>query len=97
MHNPCSYLLHSAVTPLDYKRELFTILSFSACETRQCVDVAIVNDLMNEPEERFGVTLERTPDLDSRIILDRDDGQIFIQNDGKINKLYCSVCGKKLP
>ena len=81
VHNPCNYLLHSAVTPLDYKRELFTILSFSACEKRQCVDVAIVNDLMDDPEERFGVTLENISD--SRIILDPVNGQIFIQDDGK--------------
>ena len=76
-------ILHSAVTPMDYNRELFTILSFSACETRQCVDVAIVDDIMNEPEEEFNVTLERTPDLDSRITLDPDNGKIFIQDDGK--------------
>ena len=68
---------------MDYSRELFTILSFSACETRQCVNVAIVDDIMNEPEEEFNVTLERTPDLDSRITLHPDNGEIFIKDDGK--------------
>ena len=68
---------------MDYSRKLFTILSFSACGTRQCVDVTIVDDIMDEPEEGFNVTLERTPDLDSRITLDPDNGKIFIEDDGK--------------
>ena len=68
---------------MDYKLNSSTILSFPACDTRQCVDMIIVNDLMDEPEEGFGVTLERTPHLDSRIMLHPVNGEIFIKDDGK--------------
>ena len=67
---------------MDYELSASTF-SFSARETRQCVNVAVVNDVIDEPEERFGVTLERTPDLNNRIILDPVNGEIFIQDDGK--------------
>ena len=62
---------------------LSRILSFGACETKQCADMAIVDDLVDEPQEIFGITLERTPDLNSRIMLDPVDELIFIQDDGK--------------
>ena len=42
---------------------------FGVCETRHCVNVTIVNDNELEEIESFEVTLERTPNLDSRIIL----------------------------
>ena len=74
---------------MDYKHEFSTILSFPACETRQCVDVVIVNDLRDEPEEGFSVTLERTPDLDSRIMLHPLNGEIFIEDDG--NRFHTEV------
>ena len=46
-----------------------SILNFAACETRQCVDLTIVDDEPNEPVEEFDITLERTMDLDTRISL----------------------------
>ena len=68
---------------MDYL-ELNSILSFYACETRRCVNVTIVDDLVDEPLEYFNFTLERTPDLDTRISLFLVDGQIaIIDNDGK--------------
>ena len=72
--------------PLDYIR-LSRILSFAACETKQCVDVEIVNDVVDEPQEKFVVTLERTPDLNSRIMLDPVNEEIFIQDNGKYIKV----------
>ena len=51
-------------------------LSFAACEIRHCMTVNIVNDLVDEEVELFEFTLERTPDLDSRILLDPADKQI---------------------
>ena len=66
---------------MDYIR-LSTTLRFPACETRQCVNVAIVDDLTDEPEEGFSITLERTPDLNSRIILNPMNGDILIQDNG---------------
>ena len=71
-----------AVSPMDYLA-LAEVLIFDACETQQCVVVTIVDDVVDEPEEVFRVALERTIDLDSRIILEPIDGEIIIaDNDG---------------
>ena len=56
------------MAPTDYET-LSTTLMFAACETRRCVSVAIVEDILVESIETFGVTLERTPDLDRNITL----------------------------
>ena len=59
-------------------------LSFAACETRQCVNITIVDDLVDEPDEEFDVTLERTIGLDPRISLNPVDARVLIEdNDGK--------------
>ena len=50
-------------------------VQFELCETRRCVTISIVRD---EPEESFNYTLERTPDLDSRISLDPVEGEVVI-------------------
>ena len=55
------------------------ILQFPSCETRRCVNVSIVSDLIDEPEELFTYTLERTPDLDPRITLQPVEGEIVIE------------------
>ena len=69
--------------PMDYIG-LSRILSFPACDTRQCVNITIVDDLVDEPDEIFDVTLERTPGLDSRITLNPVDARVLIRdNDGK--------------
>ena len=48
------------------------------------MNVTIVDDLVDEPHEYFNFTLERTPDLDTRISLNPVDGRIaIIDNDGK--------------
>ena len=57
-----------------------TILNFPACETKQCVDV-IVDDEVLENVESFHVTLERTLGLDMRITLDPVDGVVEITDD----------------
>ena len=62
---------------------LSTILSFPACETKQCVDVTIVDDEVLEKVESFDVTLEKTPGLDTRITLNPVDGVVeIIDEDG---------------
>ena len=66
--------------PTDYI-EVSRMLSFAACETRQCVNVTILSDLMDEPVEEFDVTLERTTGLDSRISLRPVDARVVIHND----------------
>ena len=56
---------------------------FAACEIQQCVAVTIVDDVVDEPDEVFHASLERTPGMDSRITLDPTEGKIEIRdNDG---------------
>ena len=53
------------------------------------MNVTIVDDLVDEPLEYFNSTLERTPNLDTRILLNPVDGRIaIIDNDGKYFNLY---------
>ena len=76
-------ILTFAVAPTDYA-ELSETLMFGACETQSCINVTIVDDLVDEPEEFFCVILTRTNGLDSRITLNPVDGRIMIiDNDGK--------------
>ena len=60
--------------------------------------MTIVDDMVNELEELFDITLERTPGLDSRITLHPDDGRIVISdNDGKYNLVTCTlVCNLQM-
>ena len=61
-------------------------LFFEACTTRVCETLSIVDDNISERKELFYLTLERTPDLDSRIILNPRDGAVEIgDDDGKLN------------
>ena len=63
-----------------------TILRFAACDTRRCVDVPIMSDADDEPDEIFGITLERTPGLNDRFTLDPVDGVVIINGDvGRFN------------
>ena len=64
------------------------ILEFDACDTRQCTEMPIVDDMIVELTESFFVTLERTPGLDSRITLDPVDGEIEITD----NEGMCIHC-----
>ena len=71
------------MSPLDYDK-VSTILTFNKCDTQQCTEIPIVDDMMEELTESFSLTLERTPDLDSRITLDPVDGVVEItDNDGE--------------
>ena len=62
------------------------ILQFDTCDVRQCILVSIVNDLVDEPEEFFIYTLERTPGLDDRIDLDPTIGTVVISDDESKHK-----------
>ena len=63
---------------------LSTTLMFDTCESRQCYNISIVDDVTLEMTELFSVTLERTPDLNSRITLNPVDGAIdILDNDGR--------------
>ena len=73
----------STVDPTDYG-ELDMIVQFDVqfdtCDVRQCANVSIVNDLVDEPEELL-TELERTPGLDERIDLDPTMGTVVITYD----------------
>ena len=69
---------------MDYET-LVEVLMFEACETQRCVAVTIVDDSVDESQENFLVSLERTPGLDSRITLEPMEGEIVIDdNEGRL-------------
>ena len=61
-----------------------TTLSFAACARRRCVNVNIVDDMVDEPNEVFAYILGPPPaGLDPRIKIRPDMGEVFINdNDG---------------
>ena len=70
------------VFPMDYVN-VSTILAFGTCNTQQCIEISIVDDMIVEMTESFFVTLERISDLDSRIRLDPVEEKVEItDNDG---------------
>ena len=84
IHLPCTHLyLVSTVQTVDYGA-IDVILEFDVCETRKCVNVMIVNDLVDEEDEIFTYHLRRTPNLDPRIDLAPIDGTVeIIDDDGE--------------
>ena len=82
------------VSPTDYS-SLHTTLTFAACETRQCVNVNIVDDSVHEPDEVFVFTLTSTPGMNSGISIRPDMGEIVItDNDGKSVVASCTFNSK---
>ena len=60
------------------------LLAFSACVTRQCVNITIVDDFEKELNENFLYTLERAPGLNFDTRLNPVEGEVMIlDNDGK--------------
>ena len=60
------------------------LLMFYACETRKCVNVTVIDDVVDELDEFFTYHLRRTTSLDTRIELDPVDGRIeIVDNDGE--------------
>ena len=66
-------------SPSDYE-SVSTILTFNCCETRSCVAVNVYEDMILEENELFDITLERTLDLDNRIVLAPVIGQVEIRS-----------------
>ena len=68
----------STVSPMDYSGFSMT-LTFDTCELRRCVNVNIVDDLVDEPDEVFDYILAPPPaGLDPRIAITPDVGEIVI-------------------
>ena len=78
-------------------------LFFDACTTRVCETLSIVDDNISERIELFYLTLERTSDLDRRIILNPRDGAVtIVDDDGKLilhtkNPWNCNIILNRLP
>ena len=71
------YYTSFKVSPEDYGA-VSTLLMFDSCETRQCTNITIMKDVVKESIESFFINLGRNPNLDSRIILDPDNGEVVI-------------------
>ena len=71
---------YTIVAPADFV-SLNVSLRFAACETSRCVNVTILNDFIDEPDENFFYSLSRTPGLHPRIELTPADGEIIIVDD----------------
>ena len=66
---------------MDYE-SLDVILMFDLnVRNRQCVNVNIVNDFEDEPDQNFYYTLEMTSDLNTYIGLHPINGEIVIVDD----------------
>ena len=59
------------------------ILTFTPEDYNPCISVVILDESMVEQNESFSVTLERTPGLNDRVIIDPDksEGEVVIGND----------------
>ena len=76
----CQSLFH-AVSPTDYEAVDVT-LTFQPCDRQQCVNVSITDDLINEPEERFAVSLTLSGgDNPPYVTLGSATGEIVITDD----------------
>ena len=78
----CStYSVMYIVVPDDYG-SLNVSLMFAACDTRRCVNVNILSDFTDEPDDNFFLALNKTPGLHPRIFLQPVLGKIIIVDDG---------------
>ena len=66
---------------MDYEA-LDVDLTFEKCMRRNCVNVTIMDNQMNETNGTFTFHLNRTTDLSPHIILDPVDG-VFYYGDGE--------------
>ena len=62
-----------------------TLLMFSSCETRQCTNITITNDVGLEDTESFSITLLRATDTTT---LDLLVGEIEITDDDGLLDIY---------
>lgn len=82
-------MIYILVSPLDYVEVTSLVLSFGACQTRECIDI-VINDDNEEALENivsFSVTLGRTPELEPSITLGSTTAEIQIIPSGFNNNL----------
>ena len=56
-------------------------LTFQPCDMQKCVNVSITDDLINEPEERFAVSLTLSDNNPPYVTLGSAAGDIVITDD----------------
>ena len=63
---------------MDYKSLNQIILTFNPCDIRHCVNVFIIDDIEDEPNEFFSYVLQETLGLPTNIKLATVNGEIVI-------------------
>ena len=77
----------SPESPSDFISISDKMIVFQPSQTRSCVNVLIRDDGTVEQLETFGVSLNRAPDLDERVILTQTSGFVDIfDDDGKLKQ-----------
>ena len=80
---------------MDY-RPIDEIIMFDECQRRRCVNIAIIQDLVEEVDESFTIHLRRTVGHSTRILLDPEDGVIeLVDDDGEECMLSFSDLSQK--
>ena len=86
--------LLALVSPSDFEA-LSEVLTFAPCDTQHCVNVVITDDLVNEPEETFYLSLTNiSPFINlstaaGEVLITDDDGKelaTITDDDGKVLK-----------
>ena len=74
-------ILQCTVHSEDYQK-LSVNLEFGSCETRRCVNISIANDLINEPVEKFSLSISANPEhhlslfpTSAEVVIIDDDGK----------------------
>ena len=74
-------ILQCTVHSEDYKK-LSVNLEFGSCETRRCVNISIADDLINEPVEKFSLSLSANTEYhlslfptSAEVVIIDDDGK----------------------
>ena len=75
----------SIVDGEDFQQIDDMIVTFGDCQNRSCINITIVDDMVNEPVESFTYTLEMIPGSNSAICLEPVGGEvIIIDDDGRL-------------
>ena len=82
---PCcvssALLLFNPVGPEDYSN-MSQVLTFRACDTRECVSIRTVSDcIMEDNPDTFFIRLGRTPGLSQRINVSTERSVVNIRDD----------------
>ena len=78
----------SIVDDEDFQQIDDMIVTFRDCQNRSCINITIVDDMVNEPVESFTYTLEMMPGSNSAICLEPVGGEVtIIDDDGRLSCL----------